>query len=49
MVGALVTRMGDARYVDVAWITAHLAGLVWISVEWWPFRWPRSRPALHAV
>ena len=41
MVGALVTRLGDARYVDVAWIAAYLAGLTWISFEWWPFRRPR--------
>ena len=43
MVGALVTRLGDARYVDVAWISAYLLGLLWIAFEWWSFRRPRLR------
>ncbi len=37
MVGAWVTRARDMRFVDVAWITAYLAALVWIAFEWWPF------------
>lgn len=41
MVGALVTRIGDARYVDVAWIAAYTIGLLWIAFEWWPYRRPR--------
>lgn len=41
MVGALVTRLGDSRYVDVAWISAYLVGLLWIAFEWWPYRRPR--------
>lgn len=41
MVGALVTRIGDARYVDSAWIAAYLLGLLWIAFEWWPFRKPK--------
>ena len=38
MVGAWVTRMRDARFVDVAWITVYGVALVWIAFEWWPFR-----------
>src|SRR6266853_1119949 len=38
MVGAWVTRMRDARFVDVAWITLYCVALVWIAFEWWPFR-----------
>lgn len=38
MVGAWVTRMRDARFVDVAWITVYFVALVWIAFEWWPFR-----------
>jgi len=41
MVGAWVTRVGDGRFVDVAWITAFLAALLWIAYEWWGFRRPR--------
>lgn len=41
MLGALVTRLGDARYVDVAWISGYLAGLLWIAFEWWSYRWPK--------
>ena len=41
MVGAWVTRMGDGRFVDVAWISLYLAGLLWIAFEWWPYRRPR--------
>jgi len=49
MVGALVTRLQDARYVDVAWIFIYLVGLLWIAFEWWPYRrprlnWQRPRP-----
>jgi len=40
-VGAWVTRMGDGRFVDVAWISLYLAGLLWIAFEWWPYRRPR--------
>lgn len=44
MVGALVTRLGDARYVDVAWISSYLLALLWIAYEWWPYRRPRPEP-----
>jgi hypothetical protein len=30
-----------ALIVDVAWITVYLVALLWIAVEWWPFRRPR--------
>jgi len=43
MVGALVTRLGDAQYVDVAWISAYLVGLLWIAFEWWSYRRPRLK------
>jgi uncharacterized membrane protein YphA (DoxX/SURF4 family) len=42
MVGAWVTRMRDARLVDVAWITGYFVALLWIAFEWWPFRQPRT-------
>jgi len=46
MAGAWLTRYLDGRYVDVAWITAYCAGLLWIAYEWWPFRfWRRHQPA----
>lgn len=40
MAGAWFTRAGDHRWVDVAWLTAYVAGLVWIAWEWWSWRWP---------
>jgi len=43
MLGALVTRLKDARYVDVAWIAAYFIGLMWIAFEWWPYRRPRFK------
>jgi putative oxidoreductase len=41
MAGAWMTRVRDARFVDVAWITAYFVALVWIAFEWWQFRRPR--------
>lgn len=43
MTGAWVTRMRDARFVDVAWITVYFVALMWIAFEWWPFRLHRGR------
>jgi hypothetical protein len=43
MFGALATRLKDARYVDVAWIAAYVIGLMWIALEWWPYRRPRFK------
>lgn len=34
MVGAGLTRAGDGRWVDVAWIAFYLAGCLWIAWEW---------------
>ena len=45
MIGALVTRMLDARWDDVAYIAVYIAGLLWIAFEWWAWRQPRSRRA----
>lgn len=41
MLGALVTRFGDGRMVDVAFIAAYGAALAWIAWEWWQWRRPR--------
>lgn len=41
MAGAWVTRFGDDRMVDVAWITAYLVALLWIAFEWRKKRWPQ--------
>lgn len=41
MAGAWMTRVRDARLVDVAWITAYLLALTWIALEWWQFRRPK--------
>ena len=38
MLGAWGTRAHDGRWVDVAWISAYVAGLLWIGYEWWSFR-----------
>jgi len=38
MLGAWGTRAHDGRWVDVAWISAYVVGLVWIGYEWWRFR-----------
>ncbi len=43
MLGAWITRFNDGRMVDVSWITAYLAALVWIAFEWWGWRRPRLR------
>ena len=45
MIGALVTRMLDAHWVDVTYISAYIAGLLWIAFEWWPWRRPQFRRA----
>ncbi|HEY6927165.1 MAG TPA: DoxX family protein [Steroidobacteraceae bacterium] len=44
MVGAWITRARGAHWVDVAWITAYLAGLAWIGAEWrsWRVRFGRG-------
>ena len=42
MGGAWVTRAGDGRWVDVAWITLYALALLWISWEWWGWRRPRG-------
>ena len=34
MVGAWVTRFGDGRMEDVAWITLYIVALAWIGWEW---------------
>ena len=45
MAGAWLTRYLDGRYVDVAWITFYFAALLWITFEWWDYRfWRRRRP-----
>ena len=44
MAGAWLTRYFDGRYVDVAWITAYIAGLLWIAYEWRPFLFGRRSP-----
>jgi hypothetical protein len=43
----LWTAAHDARWVDVAWISAYLLGLAWIGYEWWGFRLRlrKSQPA----
>ena len=43
MLGAWGTRAHDGRWVDVAWISAYMLGLVWIGYEWrgWRLR-PRE-------
>lgn len=33
MIGAIVTRAGDGRWVDVAWNTLYLSALLWIAYE----------------
>lgn len=38
MVGAWGTRAHDGRWVDVAWLSAYILGLVWITYEWWGVR-----------
>ncbi len=45
MAGAWITRFGDGRFVDVAWISLYIAGLAWIAYEWWGKRWPGKRAA----
>ena len=40
MGGAWVTRAGDGRWVDVAWITLYLVAALWIAWEWWGWRKP---------
>jgi uncharacterized membrane protein YphA (DoxX/SURF4 family) len=47
MAAAWVTRARDARFVDVAWISAYLFALSWIAFEWWQFRRPRFRRRGH--
>ena len=44
MTGAWITRARGGHWVDVAWITAYMAGLIWIAVEWrnWRVRLHRS-------
>ncbi len=54
MIGAWVTRFGDGRMVDVAWITAYLLALLWIAFEWWDMRRPRiprsqADPKIHRL
>ena len=44
MVGAWITRFGDGRMVDVAWITLYVIALLWIAFEWRTVRWPRRSP-----
>ena len=41
MGGAWVTRAGDGRWVDVAWITVYMLGCLWVAFEWWSWRRPR--------
>lgn len=44
MGGAWLTRYLDGRYVDVAWISGYLVGLLWIAYEWREFAfWRRGR------
>jgi uncharacterized membrane protein YphA (DoxX/SURF4 family) len=38
MLGALVTRAGDGRWVDVAWLSSYITALAWIASEWWSKR-----------
>jgi uncharacterized membrane protein YphA (DoxX/SURF4 family) len=42
MSGAAMTRIGDGRWVDVAWLVTYSIALAWIAWEWWPWR---SRPS----
>jgi uncharacterized membrane protein YphA (DoxX/SURF4 family) len=45
MLGAWMTRFGDGRFVDVAWISGYIVGLGWIAFEWWGKRWiPGGNP-----
>lgn len=45
MVGAGVTRFGDGRMVDVAWILLYAIALAWVGFEWRGFHFGRRRPA----
>ena len=42
MGGAWVTRFTDARFVDVAWITAYALGVLWVAFEWRGFVLPQG-------
>lgn len=43
MIGAWITRFGDGRMVDVAWISLYLVVLAWLAFEWWGLRRPRRQ------
>jgi uncharacterized membrane protein YphA (DoxX/SURF4 family) len=43
MLGAWATRAHGGQWVDVAWITVYLLGLLWIAVEWWDLRLRRRQ------
>lgn len=48
MGGAWLTRAGDGRWVDVAWITVYALACLWIAWEWWGWRKPELGPGGRA-